>query len=107
MARVKLNGTTLGTVWTAPWHIDITRQLKTGENSVEIDIANLWINRLTGDEKEPWDGIENGKWPDWLLKGEARPSKRYTFTTHRFYKKDDPLYESGLLGPVTISSINR
>ncbi len=107
MARVKLNGTTLGTVWTAPWHIDITQQLKTGENSVEVEIANLWINRLIGDEKEPWDGIENGKWPDWLLKGEARPSKRYTFTTHRFYKKDDTLYESGLLGPVTISSTNR
>ena len=104
MARVNLNGTGLGILWTAPWHFDVTEVLKEGNNTMEIEVVNLWINRLTGDEKEPWDGIENGKWPEWLVKGKARPTKRYTFTTHRFYKKDDPLVESGLLGPVTLIS---
>jgi hypothetical protein len=65
-------------------------------------VANLWINRLIGDESESWDGIENGKWPEWLINGTQRPSKRYTFTTHRYYKKGDPLVESGLIGPVNV-----
>ena len=65
-------------------------------------MANLWINRLIGDEKFPDDGIKNGKWPEWLLNGSSRPTGRYTFTTHHYYKKDDPLMPSGLLGPVEI-----
>ena len=102
LARVKLNGKDLGTIWTSPWRVEITGNLLQDENLLEIEVANLWINRLIGDENEPWDGITDGKWPEWLVNGKERPSKRYTFTTHRFYKKDDPLYESGLCGPVRI-----
>jgi hypothetical protein len=102
IARVKLNGKNLGVVWTSPWKVRITGTLKEKNNQLEIDVANLWINRLIGDENEPWDGIEGGKWPEWLVNGTERPSKRFTFTTHRFYKKDDPLSESGLTGPVRI-----
>ena len=104
MARVKINGTDKGIVWTDPWQIDISAELNKDENIIEIEIANLWINRLIGDEEEPWDGIRDGKWPEWLLNGTQRNSKRFTFTTHRFYKKDDPLSESGLFGPVTIKT---
>jgi len=107
MARVKLNGRDLGVIWTAPWQVEITDDLIMDENLLEIEVANLWINRLIGDEKEPWDGISDGKWPDWLINGKERPSKRYTFTTHRLYKKDDPLYESGLLGPIVIKQIDK
>ena len=74
--------------------------LKEKGNQLEITVANLWINRLIGDESQPWDGVTDGKWPDWLLNGTNRPTKRFTFTTHRFYRKDDPLAESGLIGPV-------
>ncbi len=102
IARVKLNGKDLGVVWTSPWKVRITGTLKEKNNQLEIEVANLWINRLIGDENEPWDGIEDGKWPEWLVNGTERPSKRFTFTTHRFYKKDDPLSESGLTGPVRI-----
>jgi hypothetical protein len=105
MARVKINGADKGIVWTAPWQIDITEELKNDENVIEIEVANLWINRLIGDEEEPWDGVKDGVWPEWLINGTARESKRYTFTTHRFYKKGDPLSESGLLGPVTIRTL--
>jgi len=107
MARVKLNGKDLGVVWTAPWQVEITGHLKPGDNILEIEVANLWINRLIGDEKEPWDGISDGKWPEWLINGKERHTKRYTFTTHRFYKKNDPLYESGLIGPVVIRKIGK
>lgn len=81
--------------------------VKKRHNHVEIEVVNLWINRLIGDESEPWDGVTGGKWPEWLLDGTQRPTKRYTFTTHRYYKKDDPLVESGLIGPVTVEVIKR
>lgn len=102
LAGIKLNGKNLGVIWTAPWQVEITGEMTEDENLLEIEVANLWINRLIGDENEPWDGITDGKWPEWLVNGSERKGKRYTFTTHRFYKKDDPLYESGLLGPVRI-----
>ena len=106
MARVSLNGHDLGVVWTAPWKVKVNESLKKKGNLLEIEIANLWINRLIGDENEPWDGVKDGKWPDWLIKGEKRNSKRYTFTTHHFYQKGDSLSESGLLGPVKILKFN-
>ena len=102
LARVTLNGTDMGVVWTSPWQIRINKDVRKKDNFLKIEIANLWINRLIGDEKMPWDGIENGKWPEWLINGKPRTSGRYTFTTYRYYKKDDPLLKSGLIGPVTI-----
>jgi len=102
MARIKLNGKDLGILWTNPWRVNISGLLKAKDNRLEITVANLWINRLIGDEALPWDGVSDDKWPAWLLNRTKRPTGRYTFTTHRFYKKDDPLVESGLIGPVTI-----
>jgi hypothetical protein len=104
MARVRLNGKDLGVIWCAPWRLDITKALKSKGNKLEVEVANLWTNRLIGDENEPDDGVIDGKWPEWLLNGTRRPTKRYTFTTYHYYKKDDPLMESGLMGPVTIQS---
>ena len=102
MAQVRLNGTDVGTLWTAPWNLDITKAVREGDNKLEISVVNLWPNRLIGDEKYPFDGISKGKWPDWLLENSPRNSKRSTFATYSFYKKDAPLYKSGLVGPVSI-----
>ncbi len=102
IARIKVNGRVAGVLWTDPWELDITSLLKNKDNLLEIEVANLWINRLIGDEQEPWDGIEGGHWPAWLENGTPRPTNRITFTTHRFWKKDDPLVPSGLTGPVKI-----
>lgn len=102
LASVKLNGQDLGVVWTAPWRVDITGIVKQKDNYLEIEVANLWPNRLIGDQRLPDDGIKNGKWPEWLLKGEKRTSGRYTFTTYNPYKQESPLLKSGLMGPVTI-----
>jgi hypothetical protein len=102
LAKVKLNGKDLGIIWTAPYRVDITSTLQPGQNHLEVQVVNRWVNRLVGDQKLPDDGIKNDKWPDWLLKGQPRPSKRYTFTTYNPYKQDSPLLASGLIGPVTI-----
>jgi hypothetical protein len=102
LARVRLNDKDLGVVWTAPWQVKISGPVKKKNNKLEIEIANLWANRLIGDEAMPDDGVKDGKWPEWLLNGTPRPSGRFTFTTHHFYKKNDSLFESGLLGPVRV-----
>lgn len=102
MARVRLNGHDLGVVWTAPWRVEITGAIQSKGNRLEIEVVNLWPNRLIGDEQLPDDGIRNGQWPSWLKEGTPRTSGRYTFTTFRHFTKDSPLLESGLLGPVAI-----
>jgi hypothetical protein len=105
LGRIKLNGHDLGILWTAPWQVNITGLLKEKGNQLEVIVANLWINRLIGDEFQPWDGVTDGKWPEWLINGTKRPTKRYTFTTHRYYRKNDQLAESGLIGPVSIKIV--
>jgi alpha-L-rhamnosidase len=102
LAKVKLNGEDAGIIWTNPWRVDITRLLRKKRNVLEIEVANLWPNRLIGDEQLPDDGIKDEKWPDWLLADRKRTSGRYTFTTYKHYTKDASLLKSGLLGPVTI-----
>jgi len=102
MARVRLNGKDLGIAWTTPWQVDISKAVQETGNTLEIEVVNLWSNRLIGDEFLADDGIKNGKWPDWVLKNEARPSQRYTFASWKHYTKASPLLSSGLLGPVTI-----
>jgi hypothetical protein len=102
IARVILNGKNLGVIWTSPWRVNITDCLKTNVNKLEIEVANLWGNRLIGDERLPDDGVKDGKWPDWLIKNQPRTSGRYTFVPRRFYDKEEPLQTSGLLGPVTV-----
>lgn len=102
MARVKVNGKEAGIVWTSPWKLEITSLAKKGVNRLEIEVANLWVNRLIGDEFLPSDGIEKGQWPDWLTNRQSRTGERISFTTYPHYTKRDPLVKSGLLGPVTI-----
>jgi hypothetical protein len=83
MARVHLNGYDLGVVWCAPWSVDITRAVQANDNRLEIEIANLWPNRLIGDKSLP-------------------PDQQVSWTTFNPYKPDSPLLPSGLLGPITL-----
>lgn len=111
MAEVKINGKNLGILWKAPYCFDITNALQIGTNTIELKVVNLWINRMIGDEQLP-DSSERNKtdggsllsWPTWITEGKPNPTDRYSFTTWKLWKKDSPLVESGLLGPVRIIS---
>jgi hypothetical protein len=109
-ARVRLNGKLLANLWKPPFRIDITNAAKAGENDLQVEVTNLWVNRLIGDEQFPddmgWAGERLSKWPDWFVKGEKRPQPgRKTFTTWRHNRKDTPLLPSGLLGPVVLRPV--
>lgn len=107
MARVKLNGTDLGIVWHAPYSFDITKVAKSGMNRLEVEVVNLWPNRLIGDERMPDDvGYDKDgtmeTWPEWLLKGEERPTSRKAFSARKQWNAGESLLPSGLLGPVVL-----
>jgi len=102
VARVRLNGSDLGVVWCAPWSVDITDHLRAKDNRLEIEVANLWANRLIGDQQVPDKNVREVQWPTGLLEGRSLKTGRYTFSTHQYYKADSPLQSSGLLGPVEI-----
>ena len=84
LAEVRLNGTNLGVIWTAPWRVDITKALKPKGNNLEIAVTNLWPNRLIGDA--------------------ALPVEKRLTKTNIGLSKDQPLLESGLLGPVRLTA---
>jgi hypothetical protein len=110
MADVRLNGKDLGTLWKRPYRVEVTDAVRAGANVLEVRVANLWINRMIGDEQLPEDSDRNPDgtlkaWPKWLEEGKPSPSGRFTFTSWRLWKKDSPLVDSGLLGPVGISVV--
>ena len=84
MAEVRLNGQYIGTLWKAPYTIDVTEALKQQDNLLEIKVVNLWVNRVIGD-KQP--GI----------------AKKYTWASYNgAFRSTSALQPSGLLGPVQI-----
>lgn len=104
MARVIVNGHDFGVLCMNPYRVDITEVLRAGDNLIEIQVTNQWVNRLIGDESYPddcsWNGPSLTQWPQWLLEGRERPSRqRQTFTTWKHWTADDPLLPSGLIGP--------
>jgi hypothetical protein len=109
-AEVELNGHAFETIWKAPFRLDVSKYIKSGNNSLVIKVTNLWPNRLIGDEQYPAQAKYNGgpiaEWPDWILDGKPRPaSKRIAFTTWKFYNQDSPLLDSGLIGPVRLITV--
>src|SRR5579862_7614967 len=87
LAEVVVNGKSLGIVWHAPYRVNITSELKPGENHLEVKVTNAWVNRLIGDEQPG--------------------ATRITFADVKPYKANSPLLPSGLLGPVRIYSVTK
>ncbi|HEX5652940.1 MAG TPA: glycosyl hydrolase [Chitinophagaceae bacterium] len=85
IATVKINSKDCGTIWTAPYELEITSALKPGTNLVEIQVSNTWHNRLIGDQLLP-------------------PAKRISWTTAPFRLKGKPLLPAGLVGEVRVVS---
>ena len=90
VAEVTVNGESLGILWNAPFQLDITGALSPGENMLEVEVANTWSNRLTGDARLP----------------EEKRITKTNITGPNFQKpttwKDAPLLESGMMGPVSL-----
>jgi hypothetical protein len=112
IARVSVNGKDLGVLWNAPFRVEVTNALRPGDNLLEVQVTNLLVNRVIGDEQLPADGdyAPEGQlksWPQWLLDGKPSPTGRHTFASYRVWKKDSPLQESGLLGPVKLYTAQR
>lgn len=55
MAKVMVNSMDIGTTWIAPYRLDVTKCLKEGKNTIEIEVVNLWRNRLLKDRQLPKD----------------------------------------------------
>ena len=85
MAKVKINGSYVGGVWTAPYRLNISSALRKGKNTVEVEVVNCWRNRLIGEKLLP-------------------EADRFTFQTATYLNKDSELQPSGLLGPVVVEA---
>lgn len=83
VAAVWVNGQNCGTVWTAPYRVDITKALKRGTNQLCIEISNTWANAINGADqgKAPFEGI---------------------WTNAQYRMKEKTLLPAGLLGPVRL-----
>jgi hypothetical protein len=84
VAEVLVNGKPAGIAWKSPYAVDVGPLVHEGTNTVEVRVANLWVNRLVGDAQA---GV-----------------KKVTFTTMPTYKADAPLRPAGLIGPVTLQA---
>ena len=114
VAQVKVNGQIAGVLWTPPFEFDISRYLHPGQNTLEVKVANRWVNRLIGDEYLPpdasyaLDGTEftSGRLselPGWLNQPDKiSKRKRIAFATWHQFDQKSPLMDSGLLGPVEL-----
>lgn len=86
VAEVLVNGQPAGITWLAPDRVEIGSLVRPGSNTLEVRVANLWVNRLIGDRQEG-----------------AQP---VTFTAAPTYRPDAPLRPAGLIGPVSIIITN-
>ena len=90
VAEVSVNGTAVGTVWHAPYRVDVTGALKPGPNRVEIKVTDEWSNRQIGDR---------------VVAAEKRVLPPVPVFPGRGGVQAPP--ESGLLGPVSILSLEK
>jgi hypothetical protein len=96
IARVRLNGKDRGVVWTAPWTVDLTGTARSGSNLLEIDVANVWQNRLIGDAHLPEE--QRRTRTNVILQQGERTRKFRCSSVNTI----DQLTPSGLMGPVRL-----
>lgn len=96
VAEVWLNEKPLGITWSKPYRFYLTDHLVPGVNTLKVEVANTWSNRITGD----------------AITGEKYTQTHVTETnikgiSHiRVPWKDVPLIPSGLFGPVTLITVS-
>ena len=86
--------------------LDISAAAKTGKNELEIEVTNLWVNRMIGDDalkyKNIYPKIRTGQ-P--LPADSKRATYEFRFRGRNSYTKTDALRSSGLIGPVLLSRL--
>ena len=111
IASVRVNGGERTVLWYAPYRLDIGKQVKAGNNVLEVEVINTWANAIIGDEQIPadfsvkpnWSGQFMTAYPSWFLKNEPRPSARKTFTVPaNYYNAESKPLPAGLVGPVRL-----
>ncbi len=88
VARVYLNGREAGISSFAPHVLDVTGLLRPGENSLVVEVANTWLNRLIADDALP--------------PGERRTHTNLPGPEAVVRWRDARPKDSGLLGPVRL-----
>lgn len=86
MAEVRLNGNPLGHRWIKPWDYNVANFLKQGENILEVEVVNVWRNRMVKDLMLPEE-------------------ERYTWFIAHDIVPGEKLPAAGLMGPVTLQVI--
>ena len=94
-ARVRLNSHEVGAFWCAPFKAPVGRWLQSGKNTLEIEVTNLAANRIRDldQRKVNWKYFYDAN----VLSHDYRPLDASTW----------PLFDSGLLGPVTLTPLKR
>ncbi|HVZ63869.1 MAG TPA: glycosyl hydrolase [Lacunisphaera sp.] len=94
-ARVRLNGTDLGTAWSLPFRLRTGSALHPGRNVLELEVTNLAANRIRDLDR---------RHVDWKIMREINlVDLRY----RPFDASGWPLAPSGLLGPVSLTPLHR
>lgn len=94
-ARILINGTEAGILWSVPFQCRIGHLLKTGENAITIEVANLMANRIRWMDKQ---GISWKNFHDINFVGtDYKP----------FDASGWDIMPSGISGPVKIFSLKK
>ncbi|MDF9827841.1 hypothetical protein M2447_001943 [Ereboglobus sp. PH5-10] len=70
VAQVTVNGKLAGTLWRPPYRLDITDAVRPGKNTLQIAVANTWVNRCLHDatlpesERLTWANTMDVHFPD-------------------------------------------
>ena len=105
VAQVRLNGKKLGVIWTDPWRVVIDGQVRARGNELEIEVVNLWPNKLIGDGKLPKEKrhtVTNVRTYEPTLPEDFHDQGCPNCIERRKTEKPPELLPSGLLGPIRI-----
>ncbi|WP_256011873.1 glycosyl hydrolase [Desertivirga xinjiangensis] len=107
IASIKVNGKLVQLLWKEPFVADLTECLKSGSNSLSVEVTTLWPNRLVGDEHLAAENTYSEhrfilRLPDWYVNNKPKPGERKAFSVWKNFSKTDPLLASGLLGPAKL-----
>jgi hypothetical protein len=83
IATVKINGIDCGTLWTAPFKLNISNAIRPGENKIAIEVTNTWRNRLKADEQ-------------------LKPEQRTTYYNSPYSLSNKAFLPSGIMGSIKL-----